>query len=237
MVAAGATIIDIGGESSRPGAAYVSEDEELERVLPLVAALRAESEVAISVDTRKTRVFKAALDAGADILNDIASLGDSPGLPELVAASGAPVVLMHMKGLPTTMQEAPYYADCLSEVGDFLRDAASKAMAAGIARDRIILDPGIGFGKRLEDNLALIRGLPELSALGFPLLIGLSRKSFIGALTGRPVEDRLAGGLGATAAAWIGGARLFRTHDVAETRDSLLTLSAALRGAPVSHNA
>ncbi|HUX38215.1 MAG TPA: dihydropteroate synthase [Rectinemataceae bacterium] len=228
MLASGAAIIDIGGESTRPGSAPVDEAEELERVIPAIEALRRESDAAISVDTRKAAVWKAALDAGADILNDVSALRDSPEAGALAAKAGAPVVLMHMKGEPATMQEAPYYDDCPSEVRSFLLDAAARALAAGVPAERIVLDPGIGFGKRLEDNLALLSALDSLRDLGYPLLVGLSRKGFVGSLTGKPVEGRLAGSLGAAAAAWTLGARIFRVHDVAETRDLLLVLSSIL---------
>ena len=228
MIAAGASLIDIGGESTRPGSAPVDEAEELERVIPAVEALRRESDVAISIDTRKAGVWKAALAAGADILNDVSALRDSPEAGSLAAAAGAPVVLMHMKGEPATMQEAPYYDDCPAEVRAFLLEAASRAAAAGVPADHIVLDPGIGFGKRLEDNLALLSALDSLRDLGYPLLVGLSRKGFVGTLTGKPIEGRLAGSLGAAAAAWILGARIFRVHDVAETRDLLMVLSAVL---------
>ncbi|HUX40456.1 MAG TPA: dihydropteroate synthase [Rectinemataceae bacterium] len=228
MVAEGAVVIDIGGESTRPGSSYIDESEELERVIPLIEALRRESDVPVSVDTRKAAVWKAALSAGADMLNDITALRDSPESAGLAAAAGAPVILMHMKGEPATMQNAPYYEDCLGEVMVFLREAAARAEAGGVPRDRIVLDPGIGFGKRQADNLALLSGLGRLRGLGYPLLVGLSRKGFLGQLTGEPIEARLAGSLGAAAAAWILGARIFRVHDVAETRDLLVVLAAIL---------
>ncbi|MDA8410171.1 MAG: dihydropteroate synthase [Treponema sp.] len=228
MIAEGADVIDVGGESTRPGSSYIDESEELGRVIPAIEAIRRESDIPISVDTRKAAVWKAALEAGADILNDISALRDSPALAPLAAAAGAPVILMHMKGEPATMQNAPYYDDCLGEVSRFLLDAAARAEAAGLPREAIVLDPGIGFGKRNEDNLALLSGLSSLRDLGYPLLVGLSRKGFIGALTGKPIEERLAGSLGAAAAAWCRGARLFRVHDVAQTRDLLLLVSTIL---------
>ncbi len=228
MIAEGADVIDVGGESTRPGSSYIDESEELGRVIPAIEAIRRESDIPISVDTRKAAVWKAALEAGADILNDISALRDSPALAPLAAAAGAPVILMHMKGEPATMQNAPYYDDCLGEVSRFLLAAAARAEAAGLPREAIVLDPGIGFGKRNEDNLALLSGLSSLRDLGYPLLVGLSRKGFIGALTGKPIEERLAGSLGAAAAAWCRGARLFRVHDVAQTRDLLLLVSTIL---------
>lgn len=230
MEAEGAGIVDIGGESTRPGSEYVSEAEELERVVPVVEGLRARSGIAISVDTRKAAVAAAAAAAGADIVNDVAALRADPAMAPLAARLGLPVVLMHMKGEPKTMQEAPAYEDCLAEVEAFLLEAARGAEAAGVAREAILLDPGIGFGKRLEDNLALLAGLDRLAGLGYPLLVGLSRKAFVGALTGRPAEGRLAGSLGAALAAYAKGARVFRVHDVAETRDALSLYHAAATG-------
>jgi dihydropteroate synthase len=228
MAAAGAGIVDLGGESTRPGSDYVGEDEELERVIPAVEAIRRESDVPLSVDTRKAAVARAALDAGADIVNDISALRHDAAMAALVAERGAPVVLMHMQGDPKTMQEAPAYADCPAEVRAFLLDAAGRAEAAGVRRDRILLDPGIGFGKRLGDNLALIARLGELASSGYPVLVGLSRKSFVGAITGMPVEGRLAGSLGAACAAYLGGARIFRVHDPAQTADALALFASIL---------
>ena len=230
MAAAGAALVDIGGESTRPGSEYVGEEEELERVLPAIEAIRRESDLPLSVDTRKPAVARAALDAGADIVNDVSALAE-PGMAALAAERGVPVVLMHMRGDPKTMQDAPVYGDCPGEVFAYLLEAARRAEAAGVGRDRVILDPGIGFGKRLGDNLALLARLGELAASGYPILVGLSRKSFVGAITGWPVEGRLAGSLGAACAAYVGGARIFRAHDVAETVDALAVLSAALAAA------
>ncbi len=229
-LAAGARVVDIGGESTRPGSDYVGEEEELERVVPVVEALRRESDAPISVDTRKAAVARAALAAGADIVNDVSALLHEPETAKIAAAAGAPVVLMHMKGEPKTMQAAPSYGDCPREVAAFLLEAAARAEAAGIPRDRIVLDPGIGFGKRLEDNLSLLSRLDELADLGYPLLVGLSRKSFVGAIAGRPPEGRLAGSLGAACAAFAKGARIFRVHDAAATLDALALFSASLRG-------
>jgi len=234
MEAEGAAIVDVGGESTRPGSRPVDEDEELERVIPAIEAIRALSDVAVSVDTRRAAVARAALVAGADVVNDISALGD-PGMATLAAERGAPVVLMHMKGEPSTMQASPSYADCVGEVVGFLLGAAERALAAGIPRGSIVLDPGIGFGKRLEDNLALLDpddgAVARLSRAGWPVLVGLSRKSFVGAIAGREPEGRLAGSLGAACAAYVAGARLFRVHDVAETADALAVLSRSLYGA------
>jgi dihydropteroate synthase len=231
MIADGADILDIGGESTRPGAAYVSEAEELDRVAPAVEAIRSRWDIPISVDTRKAAVARAALSAGADIVNDVAALGDDPAMAPLCAEAGAPVVLMHKKGDPEHMQEDPRYDDCPAEVFAYLAAAAERAVAAGIARDRIALDPGIGFGKRLEDNLALLSRLDELVGRGYPVLVGLSRKRFIGALTGRDAAGRLAGSLAAACASLAKGAAIFRAHDVAETVDALAVYAACVRGA------
>jgi len=230
MEAAGAAIVDLGGESTRPGADPVGEEEELGRVIPAIEAIRARSGLLLSVDTRKASVARSALDAGADMVNDVSALAD-PGMAALLAERGAPVVLMHMKGEPRVMQEAPSYEDCSGEVAAFLLRAAERAMEAGIAQGAIILDPGIGFGKRLEDNLELLDprdgAVARLSRAGWPVLVGLSRKSLVGAITGRAVEDRLAGSLGAACAARLAGAVLFRVHDVAETADALAVFDRA----------
>lgn len=233
MVRAGATLVDVGGESTRPGSVYLDEVEEIARVEPVVRAIRAESRAAgldpvISVDTRKAAVARAALAAGADIVNDISALADDPEMAELCASLGAPVVLMHKKGEPATMQDAPRYADCAAEVLDFLLSRAERAAAAGIPAGSILLDPGIGFGKRLEDNLSLLQRLEDFSATGYPVVVGLSRKSFLGALTGRAVGDRLPGSLAAACAAYLGGADIFRVHDVPETVDALRVFGAVL---------
>ncbi len=237
MLRAGASILDIGGESTRPGSAYLSPEEELSRVVPAVRAVRAAAaaeglDPVLSVDTRKATVARAALEAGADMVNDVSALEDDPGLAGLCAELGVPVVLMHKKGVPSTMQDAPWYGDCASEVRDYLLAAADRARAAGIPGDRILLDPGIGFGKRLEDNLDLLARLADLRAGGYPVVVGLSRKSFLGALTGKPVEERLAGSIAAACAAFLGGADVFRVHDVPETADALRVLGAILGRKP-----
>jgi dihydropteroate synthase len=228
MEAAGAAIVDVGGESTRPGASPVGEAEELERVVPAIEAIRSRSDVALSVDTRRSAVARAALDAGADIVNDVSALSGA-GMAALAVERGVPVVLMHMRGEPATMQRSPSYADCSGEVVAFLLGAAARAEAAGVSRDAIVLDPGIGFGKRLEDNLELLdprRGaVAPLARAGWPVLVGLSRKSFLGAISGREASDRLAASLGAACAAYLAGARLFRVHDVAETVDALAAFS------------
>lgn len=230
MIAAGAAIVDVGGESTRPGSEYVSPDEEAARVVPVIEAIRSRWDVAISVDTRKASVAAAAIAAGADIVNDVAALGDDPALAALCASRGVPVVLMHKKGVPANMQDAPWYVDCVAEVLEFLLAAANRAIAAGIPASRIVLDPGIGFGKRLEDNLALLVRLDEIAASGYPVLVGLSRKSFIGALSGAGPEHRLPGSIAAACAARSRGAVIFRVHDVAETVQALAVFDAASSG-------
>jgi dihydropteroate synthase len=226
MEAQGAAIIDVGGESTRPGSDYVGEAEELARVLPAIEAIRARSGITLSVDTRHSSVAAAALDAGADIINDITALYGDPAMLGVVLAKDASVVLMHMQGEPKTMQRSPSYVDCAVEVRDFLAKAASRARAAGIGEDRILVDPGIGFGKALSDNLELLSRLDAVVDLGYPVLAGLSRKAFVGAITGKDAEGRLAGSLGAACAAYERGARVFRVHDVAATVDALAVYAA-----------
>lgn len=216
MIGEGADLLDVGGESSRPGAAPVSPEEEIRRVVPAIESIRRRHDVPISIDTVRARVARVALDAGADLVNDISALAD-PDMAALVADRSAPVVLMHMRGTPRTMQADTGYADVVEEIAAFLVDASEKAIAAGIRGDRIVLDPGIGFGKSVEGNLEILRRLPELSRLGRPLLVGASRKSFIGKALDLPVDERLEGSLAVAAmAAWL-GARMIRAHDVRET--------------------
>jgi len=213
----GADLIDIGGESTRPGAAPVPEEEELNRVLPVLRGLN-DLGKPVSVDTRRPAVMKAAAQAGASMINDVEALG-APGAIEAAAASGCAVCLMHKKGDPATMQQDPHYDDVVGEVRDFLEQRVAACQAAGIARDRIVVDPGFGFGKTAAHNLELLRRLHELSSLEIPVLAGLSRKSTLGKLTGRPVEERLAASLAAALLALQGGATILRVHDVKETRD------------------
>ena len=215
----GADILDIGGESSRPGAQAVSEDEELRRVLPVIENLAGGS-IPLSIDTRRARVMREALAAGASMVNDIQALRGEGAL-EAVARSGCAVCLMHMQGDPATMQRAPEYVDVVSEVKAFLAERIAAAEAAGIARERIVVDPGFGFGKTAMHNLSMLRRLHEFSALGLPLLAGLSRKSTLGTVTGRPTGERLAASLAAALLAAQGGATILRAHDVRETRDAL----------------
>jgi dihydropteroate synthase len=217
LVEEGADLIDVGGESTRPGAAPVSEQEELDRILPLLEKLQG-LEKPVSIDTRRPAVMKAALAAGASMINDVRALAE-PYAHEAVATTGCAVCLMHMKGDPRTMQHSPHYDDVTREVKAFLKDAVRKARFAGIGMDRIVVDPGFGFGKTAAHNLALLRNLSELKDLGVPILVGVSRKSTIGAVTGRPVEERLAGSLAMALLALLGGATILRVHDVKETKD------------------
>jgi dihydropteroate synthase len=214
MAAEGADIIDIGGESSRPGAQPIGAQEEIDRVVPVITALHEESDVLLSVDTTKAAVAAEALRAGASIVNDISALRFDPDMPRTIADRGAFVVLMHMQGTPSTMQNAPQYEDVVGEVSAFLKDRIAGARAAGIAGERILIDPGIGFGKRLEDNLALLRHLRALEDFGAPILVGLSRKSFLGALLDLPAAERLEGTIAANAVAVVNGADILRVHDV-----------------------
>jgi dihydropteroate synthase len=213
----GADILDIGGESTRPGAAAVSEEEELRRVIPVLEALRGLGRP-LSVDTHRPGVMKAALAAGASMINDIRAFAEPYSFLPL-AASGCAVCLMHMKGTPETMQREPRYDDVVAEVKAFLREAVRRASFSGIGMDRIVVDPGFGFGKTVEHNLALLRELKQFAELGVPVLAGLSRKSTVGRITGRPVEERLAGSLAMALLAIQRGAKIVRVHDVKETRD------------------
>ncbi|MBI2349146.1 MAG: dihydropteroate synthase [Deltaproteobacteria bacterium] len=221
LVEEGADIIDVGGESTRPGARPVSGREEVERVIPVIRGLRRELSAPISVDTYKADVAKAALDAGADMVNDISALRFDPAMAPLIAAEKVPVVLMHMRGTPRTMQRRPHYRDVVEEVREFLRDRIRFAVQAGVDLERIIVDPGIGFGKELEHNLALLRALPALADLGRPVLVGPSRKTFIGQILDVGPEERLEGSLAAAVAAVLGGASVIRTHDVKEARRAI----------------
>jgi dihydropteroate synthase len=217
MAASGADILDIGGESTRPGAQAVSEEEEMARVLPVIRGLRRIVDAPISIDTYKSTVARAALDAGADIVNDVSALRFDAAMASMLAAEKVPVILMHMQGTPQTMQLDPHYTDVVREVRDFLAAQMFEAMDAGIAQDHIVLDPGIGFGKNLEHNLLLLRGLPALAALGQPLLVGVSRKGFIGKILDLDPPGRLEGSLAAAVAAILAGANIVRVHDVSET--------------------
>ncbi len=225
MVEEGAAIIDVGGESTRPGAPPVPEQQELDRVLPVIERIRRELGCAISVDTMKPAVMRAACAAGAELINDVMALR-APGALEAARDTGAAVCLMHMQGEPRTMQQAPVYADVVEDVCAFLRERAAACVAAGIPRERIAVDPGFGFGKTLNHNLALLAGIDVIADLGLPVLVGVSRKSMFGTLLERPADQRVAGGLAAAALAVWQGARIVRTHDVRATMDALKVTAA-----------
>jgi len=225
LVEEGADVLDIGGESSRPGADPVPQDEELRRVIPVIEGLAGKAGVPLSVDTFKPAVMRAAIAAGADIINDIRALQE-PGALQAVAASDAGVCLMHMLGTPQTMQDDPQYADVVAEVRSFLQARAAVCEAAGIAGQRIVLDPGFGFGKRSAHNVALLRELGSLCGLGYPLLVGLSRKSVLGHLTGSSVAERLPASIAAVVVAALKGAKILRVHDVKATVDALRVVAA-----------
>lgn len=229
LVAEGAEILDIGGESTRPGAESVSASEEMDRVLPIIRALRRESEVMISIDTSKAAVARAALEAGADIINDVTGLRGDPEMPQLAATSQAGVVIMHMQGEPRTMQVAPKYDDVVREVGEFFRQALDRAVGCGIDPMRIALDPGIGFGKTPEHNRCLLANLSAFLEFQRPLLVGLSRKSFLGWLIGSSkMEDRFWPGVALTSLCRERGARIVRVHDVKSHTDALRMTEAIL---------
>jgi dihydropteroate synthase len=231
MVEEGAAIIDIGGESTRPGAADVSIDAELDRVIPVIEALCDATDVPVSVDTRKPAVMQAAVAAGAGLINDVTAL-QADGAIAMVAGLGVPVCLMHMQGAPGNMQDDPHYTDVVNEVGDFLQARAGACIAGGIARERILLDPGFGFGKTVTHNLSLLQQLHRLVSREFPVLVGLSRKSLIGKVLGLPVDKRLYPGLSlAVIAAWQ-GACIIRTHDVRATCEALDMCHAVMTVSP-----
>jgi len=229
MIDAGADIIDVGGESTRPGSDPVPQEEEIRRVIPVIQALREGSDVMISVDTRKKEVAERALDAGADIVNDISGLHHGDELARLVARRRVPVVLMHMRGTPKTMQKAPYYKNTISEILRELGPSVAGALAAGIDPEMIIIDPGIGFGKRIQDNLRIIKELASLKSLNFPILVGLSRKGFIGEILDRPVERRLIGTITANTLAVLNGANIIRVHDVADAVEMVTIIDSVRR--------
>lgn len=219
LIEQGADIIDIGGESTRPGAAEVSVEEEISRVIPLVLALRG-CDAVISVDTRKPQVMQAAIDAGAQMINDVQAF-QAEGALNIVAQADVAVCVMHMQGKPENMQAHAQYEDVVKTVFNFLQQRIEALLASGIARDRIIIDPGFGFGKLLQHNLQLLKHLSTFSELTYPILVGLSRKSMLGALTGRDVAQRVAAGLAANLYALNQGANVFRVHDVAACRDAI----------------
>ncbi|MBN2036209.1 MAG: dihydropteroate synthase [Chitinispirillaceae bacterium] len=225
LVSEGASVIDIGGASSRPGAPAVPPDEEMRRILPVVRKLARTIRVPISVDTCRSSVARAALDAGAEWINDISAGRNDPAMAPLAAQRGCTIVLMHMRGTPQTMQTMTTYDDVVEDARKELLAATEKFLSAGVARNRIVIDPGIGFAKTASQNIRLLQGLGAFVNTGFAVLLGTSRKSFIGRITGREVEDRLAGTLGSVAAAFMRGVRLFRVHDVAATADFLKVVS------------
>jgi dihydropteroate synthase len=224
LIEEGAAILDIGGESTRPGAAPVAADEELRRVVPVIEAL-ADSGAILSVDTSKPEVMKAAAAAGAGLINDVYALR-LPGALETAAESGCALCLMHMQGEPRTMQQHPHYGDVVNEVKAFLAERVQSCRALGVPADRIAIDPGFGFGKTLEHNAALLRGLDALAAAGVPLLVGLSRKSMLGKILDKPAGERVYGSVALAVMAVLKGARIVRAHDVAATVDALKTVSA-----------
>jgi dihydropteroate synthase len=229
---AGAEIVDVGGESTRPGGAPVPADEEIRRVAPVIEGLRRRGPGLISVDTSKAAVARAALDAGADLVNDVSGLRFDPSLGPLLAERGVPLVLMHVRGEFATMHERPAYRDVMGEVCAELRESLGRATRAGIAAERLIVDPGIGFAKDAGHSLEVLRRLGELHALGRPILVGPSRKSFIGHVTGRPAGGRLLGTAAAVAACVLEGAHIVRVHDVAQMLDVTRVCDAILGGAP-----
>lgn len=228
MRAAGAALLDVGGESTRPGASSPDEAEELRRVIPVVERLVAEVELPVSVDTRRAAVARAALEAGAEIVNDVSGLSHDPALARVIADAGAGCVLMHMRGTPDTMDGLAVYQDVVRDVARELAARRDAALAAGIAPDRVVLDPGLGFAKHAEHNLALLGRLDAILALGHPVMVGPSRKRFLGAVTGRPVDQRDAATAAACVAARMRGAHLFRVHDVAGCVEALKVAEAIL---------
>ena len=229
---AGADIIDIGGESTRPGAEPVPLDRELQRVIPVIEGLRERSEVPISIDTMKAEVARRAIEAGAGFVNDVTALRHDPNMAGVVAEAGVPVCLMHMQGTPRTMQNDPRYTDVVAEVSEFLLERAGYAEAAGIDRGAICIDPGIGFGKTIDHNLTLLRDLDRIAGLGYPVLVAVSRKRFLGQITGQAEKQRVAGTVAANLEAFRRGGWMFRVHDVAPNREALLVAAAVGRGRP-----
>ncbi len=225
----GSDIIDIGGESTRPGSEPITEEEELRRVIPVISALRKKTDSLISIDTTKSEVARAALDAGADMINDISSSSFDPKTFSLAAQHGAPVILMHMKGIPRNMQINPFYENVLLEVRSFLKEKIEVAQAAGIKKEKIIIDPGIGFGKRHKDNLVLIKNLHYFKDLDRPILIGISRKSFIGKILNSPPQQRLEGTIASAVLSIMHGAHILRVHDVASVKKAVLVAEAIIK--------
>jgi len=229
MIEEGADIIDIGGESTRPGSDRVSVEEELRRTIPYLRKIRDLFDIPLSIDTYKAKVAKEAIEAGAEMVNDISGLRFDPEMAEVISSKNASVVLMHIKGTPKNMQDNPFYESLMDEIISYLRKSLEIALKAGIDFDRIVIDPGIGFGKTVEHNLFILKNLEELRILRRPILIGVSRKSFIGKVLDLPVEERLFGSLAATSVAVMNGARIVRCHDVRETRQVIDLVDAILK--------
>jgi dihydropteroate synthase len=221
MISEGADIIDIGGESTRPGSDPVPVQEEIKRVIPVVEELRKKTKTLISIDTSKSEVAQKALDAGADIVNDISAFRFDPKILPLLARWNVPVIIMHMKGTPKSMQNAPFYDDVLAEVRDFLKERITTASSYGIEREKIIIDPGIGFGKRVEDNLSLINNIHRLNSLKRPILVGISRKSFIGKILNQTEHARIEGTIASSVLSTVNGAHILRVHDVASVKKAV----------------
>ncbi len=230
MAREGADIIDVGGESTRPFSEPVSADEEMERVLPVIEALAGEVDVPVSIDTTKAEVARAALAAGAGMLNDVSALRFDPDMAGVAAESGAPLIVMHMKGTPGDMQEDPRYEDLIGEIRAFLEEVVRAAVQAGVRREQILIDPGIGFGKTFDHNLQLIRDLDRLSVVGRPLVLGCSRKAFVGHILGKEADDRDPGTMAAAAAGVLNGAHVVRVHNVAMAVDAVRMVDAVKRG-------
>ena len=228
LIEEGADILDIGGESSRPGSNPISAEEEIRRVIPVIAAIREKTDVLISIDTTKMEVARAALEAGADIINDISAFRFEPEMLTLAKEKEAPVIFMHMLGMPKTMQAAPFYKDVLNEVRAFLKDRVDTAKSMGIKKEKIIIDPGIGFGKRLEDNFRIIKDLKFLEDIDQPILIGVSRKSFIDNILNLPPSERLEGTIAASILSILNGAHILRVHDVAGVKKAVMVAEAIM---------
>jgi dihydropteroate synthase len=229
LVTQGADILDVGGESTRPGSDAVSQEEELQRIIPVISELRKKTNVLISVDTTKSAVAEEALDAGADIINDISAFRFDDRMPLIATETGAPVILMHMKGVPKTMQTSPYYEDLFQEIRCFLEERIATAEAYGIKRENIIVDPGIGFGKSLEHNLSIINNLNFLEKLDRPILVGISRKSFIGKILNLPPQDRLEGNIASAVLSVLRGAHILRVHEVEPIKRAITVAEAIIK--------
>jgi len=229
LIKDGADILDIGGESTRPGSHPVTAEEEKRRILPVISEIRKKTDALISVDTTKSEVLKSALDAGADILNDISGMRFDPKILGLASKQDIPVIIMHMKGTPRNMQESPEYDNVIQEIKTFLKQRITDALTAGIKKNKIIIDPGIGFGKRLKDNLKIISNLSAFSELGFPILIGVSRKSFIGDLLNLSPEKRIEGTIASSLISILQGAHILRVHDVSSLKKAVIVAEAIMK--------